>query len=60
MMPKDSLGVGQALRRLSPHTCGQEPDLTPEARDELTGDMGKDSEWLYAAAVDPALYLKDL
>ncbi len=60
MMPKDSLGVGQALQRLSPHTRGQEPDLPPKAREELTGDMGKDSEWLNATAIDPALYLKDL
>ena len=41
MMPKDSLGVGQALPGLSHHTCGQEPNLPPEARDELTGDMGR-------------------
>ena len=33
--------------------------VPPEAHDELTGDMGKDSEWLHAAA-DLALCLKDL
>lgn len=42
------------------YTGGQEQAVPPEARDELTRDMGKDSEWLYAAADDPALYLKDL
>ncbi|CAN5315014.1 hypothetical protein BH24ACT19_BH24ACT19_20370 [soil metagenome] len=60
MMPKDTLGVGQAHQHPPSYTGGQEQAVPPEARDELTGDMSKDNEWLYAAAADPALYLKDL
>ncbi len=60
MMPKDTPGAGQALQHLPSHMGGQEPAVPPEARDELAGDVGKDSEWIYAAAADPALYLKDV
>ncbi len=60
MMPKDTLGVGQARQHPPSYMGGQEPTVPPEASDELAGDIGKDTEWLYAAAADPALYLKDL
>lgn len=39
---------------------GQEPVASLEALDEMAGDTSNDNEWLYAAAADPALYLKDL
>ncbi len=60
MMPKDTLGVGQAHQHPTSYTGGQEQAVPPETGDELTGDISKDGEWLYAAAADPALYLKDL
>ena len=58
--PKDTLGAGQARQYLPSYRGGQESVVPPEARDELAGDMSKDNEWLYAAAADPALYLKDV
>ena len=55
-----ALGVAQTRQHLPSYMGGQESAVPPEARDELAGDMSKDNEWLYAAAADPALYLKDV
>ncbi|CAA9431630.1 MAG: hypothetical protein AVDCRST_MAG37-647 [uncultured Rubrobacteraceae bacterium] len=60
MMPKDNSGLGQLRQRTWSHAGRQDSDLRLETCDELVGDAGKDNEWLHAAAIDPALYLKDL
>ncbi len=60
MMPRETLGAGQARQHQLSHLDGQELAVYPEARDELAGEISKDSEWLPAAAADPALYLKNL